>query len=350
MNHAREEWIGIDQKIALLRDPDSYPERTSDVSVIETHKSWVFLADHHAYKLKKPIQHNSVDFRSLEARCSNCEIEVALNRRLAGDVYIGVEQIRQGEQGQLTLGGIGELVDCVVKMKRLPADRMLSRLIADGNVQEYEVRRLAAKLARFYRDSPSVLTNPAEYTDHLTDELQTSFAALESPGLGLDVTRVSRIRDHLERFLEDRGELLADRVNTGRIVDGHGDLRAEHVCLLPDPVMFDCLEFDARLRVVDPVDELAFLSLECERLGDASIGRILTSEYAAITADLVTHSLVSFYKVYRACMWARLAAWRTAELDPERWGKWTERIESLLRLAEENLSGMVDENARGSGS
>lgn len=340
MNHARAEWIGIDQKIALLRDPGSYTEQTSDVSVIETHKSWVFLTDSHAYKLKKPIRYDSIDFQSLSTRCANCESEVVLNRRLAGDVYIGVERVTAGEQGELELGGDGPLVDCLVKMKRLPSDRMLSFLLDTKQVEQDEIRRLGLKLAEFYRDSPVALHGPDLYRQHLLDEMNTNLAGLSEPGRGIDYARVERLHKRQITFMHDQATLLKGRVVAGRIVDGHGDLRAEHVCLLPDPVIFDCLEFNDRLRRVDPVDELSFLALECERLGDSSIGGIVFDVYSAFTSDDPPEYLIAFYKVYRACMWARLAIWRTRELEPEKWGKWTDRAETYLRIAERHAAEM----------
>jgi uncharacterized protein len=337
----RTGWTSVDQIVAFLSDARAYPEKASSVQVIETHKSWVFLTDRHAHKLKKPIRYNSIDFRSLSARCEDCTAEVALNRRLAGDVYLGVERITRGDDGRLTIGGDGELVDCLVKMTRLPADRMLSHLIGQGQVRESDIRSVATKLARFYRDSPPVLDDAGEYHRQLSDEIALNFDALSLPGRGLDMRCIEQLHDVQLRFIDDQFEMLRTRVAEGRIVDGHGDLRAEHICVLPEPVIFDCLEFDARLRRVDPIDELAFLALECERLGDPSIGPILFDVYVEVTGDAIDPRLVAFYTVYRACMWARLAIWRTRDLEATAWRKWTERAAAYLRIA-----GRHDESLR----
>jgi uncharacterized protein len=341
MERRRARWIGAGELVAFLSDARVYPDRPSRVEVIETHKSWVFLTDTHAYKLKKPIRYNSVDFRPLAARCADCEMEVVLNRRLAGGVYIGVAQITRNEHGALSIGGPGALVDCLVKMQRLPSERMLSHLITTGRVRNDEVRPVAAKLARFYRDSPSVLDDPGEYTRHLRSEMQASVEALSLPGRGLDPAGIQRLHDGQLRFLRAHADLLADRVAAGRIVDGHGDLRAEHVCVLPDPVIFDCLEFDARLRRVDPTDELSFLALECERLGDPSLGQVIFAVYQEVTGDEVSPALLAFYTVYRACMWARLAIWRTLDLDRDEWGKWIDRAQTYVWIAEARYAAMA---------
>jgi uncharacterized protein len=330
----RSEWVDTRHTVTFLSDWRSYPEDPGAVELIETHKSWVFLMDTLAYKLKKPIRYDSVDFQSLQTRCENCKAEVTLNRRLAGDVYIGVERVTADQQGDLELGGDGPLVDCLVKMKRLPADRMLSTLIRTERIDNDEIRRLGRKLARFYRDIPNALHDPDAYRQHRLDEMRANLNGLSEPDRGIDNNRVQRLHAYQLQFMRDQASLLDGRVIAGRIVDGHGDLRAEHICLLAEPVIFDCLEFNDRLRLVDPVDELSFLALECERLGNPRIGTILFEMYSEITGDHPPGYLLAFYKVYRACTWARLAIWRTRELEREAWSKWTDRAETYLRIAE----------------
>jgi uncharacterized protein len=327
-------WVDTKNTVAFLRDRRSYPEDPGTIEVIETHKSWVFLMDTLAYKLKKPIRYDSVDFQSLQTRCANCTAEVNLNRRLAGDVYIGVEQVTADQYGDLELGGDGSLVDCLVKMKRLPAGRMLSTLIREHRIEDDEIRRLGNKLARFYRDSPPALNDPGAYRQHLLDEMHANLAGLSEPDRGIENTRIQQLHEYQLQFMRDEASLLDERVSAGRIVEGHGDLRAEHICLLTEPVIFDCLEFNDRLRLVDPVDELSFLALECERLGNQRIGTLLFEMYSEFTGDHPPGNLLAFYKVYRACIWARLAIWRTRELKRAAWSKWTDRAEAYLRIAE----------------
>jgi uncharacterized protein len=339
----RPSWTGVNQKVSFLKNPRAYPDNPENVEVIETHKSWVFLTEHHAYKLKKPVRYNSIDFRPLDARCADCKTEVILNRRLAGDVYIGVEELRLNDQDELSLDGSGTLVDCVVKMKRLPAHRMLSSLIEERCVRADELRTVATKLARFYKASEPVLTSVDAYREHLLTEMQANVAALSEPVYDLPIRTVEELDACQRRLLTVQDNLIGSRVVDGRIVDGHGDLRPEHICVLPEPIIFDCLEFDARLRMVDPIDELSFLALECERIGDASVGPVLFSVYEQITGDSVSPELVAFYMMYRACMWARLAIWRTRELEPAACTKWITRATAYLEIAEVSMSVVVSE-------
>jgi aminoglycoside phosphotransferase family enzyme len=118
--------------VAALRDPACYPEATQGVQAIETHMSWVFLTDAHAYKLKKPVHFADRDFRSADARRHSCEEEVRLNRRLAAPVYLGVVPLAVAGDGGLRVGGQGPAVDWLVRMHRLPAGLMLDSLLAGG--------------------------------------------------------------------------------------------------------------------------------------------------------------------------------------------------------------------------
>ena len=329
------------REVAFLRDPRSYPKFTERVDVVETHKSWVFLTNQYAYKLKKPIRYHSVDFRSLSTRCANCETEVRLNRRLAHDVYLGVEHLTTGEGNDFVIGGAGTLVDCLVKMKRLPADRMLSSLIENDCVEDSEIRKVARKLARFYRDAAAAIHDFDSYERHLNAEIARNQPALTLSGRGLEDYPVLNLLDLQRRFLREHKDQFRSRVEGGKIVEGHGDLRPEHICVLPEPVMFDCLEFNVQLRNVDPIDELAFLSLECERLGDPSIGPILFEVYEDVTGDDAPDELISFYSVYRACIWARLAILRTRELEPADWHKWVVRAGAYLDIAEQHQAALV---------
>jgi uncharacterized protein len=321
-------------KLAFLSGPDAYPGNRGDVSVIETHKSWVFLTAHHAYKMKKPIQYNAVDFRPMKARCDNCEKEIILNRRLGDDVYEGISRLVLTPEETLALDEDGELVECLVRMTRLPSDRMLSSLITTGELKHEEILAVAEKLAQFYGDSSGIDITPDSYRDHLLSEIQESYSALADPSLVSDQSRVEKLNEWQIDFVTARFPLLRDRVMDGKIKDGHGDLRTEHICVLDPPVMFDCLEFDDQLRMADPIDELSFLALECERLGDDSIAETLFDVYRNVIGDNVSPLLIYFYSVYRACMWARLAAWRARELPLTDRGRWITRIESYLQIAE----------------
>src|SRR5512144_295003 len=258
---------GIDAKVAFLSNPSHYPEATRHVEAVQTHLSWVFLTDRHAYKIKKPIRNANVDLRTVSARQFNCAEEVRLNRRLSSDVYLGTVALYRDAKGALTFDESDAIADWLVKMRRLPAERMLDRLIGQGLVRRNDVDALVRRLWNFYRSCPPVNVIASEYRGQFHDDILATRGELRQPGSGIAEEMVEPISDSLLAWLAANAADLDARVRAGRIVEGHGDLRPEHVCLEPEPQIIDCLEFSRTLRTLDVVDELGYLALECERLG-----------------------------------------------------------------------------------
>lgn len=323
----------IDEKVALLRKPGVYPGEVRQVEVIETHFSWVFLTERNVYKLKKPVRYHGLDLTTLAARRHNCEQEVMLNRRLAPDVYLGAVALTSTDHSGLELDGRGPVVDWLVVMRRLPAERMLDAAIRAGTVSADEVRKFSLLLADFYRRAAPVTLDPDAYRQRFATAVQANHVELTAPAYRLPGEQIAALTRAQERFLHDRGELLVRRARTGRIVDAHGDLRPEHICLTPDPVIIDCLEFDPELRRLDPADELAYLALECERLGAPALGADVLRHYREATGDDCPDALIHFYTVFRACLRAKIAIWHLADCAPAERDHWSERARSYLDLA-----------------
>ena len=138
-------------------------------------------------------------------------------------------------------------------------------------------------------------------------------------------------------MLHARPELFAARVRAGRIVEGHGDLRPEHICLEEPPAIMDCLEFSAQLRTLDVADELGFLALELERLGAPRLGRVLFDAYGQASSDFPDAALVDFYQAFRACIRAALAIWHLKEARYRGTPQWPMRARHYLGLAAQHL-------------
>jgi len=321
-------------KVRALRNATIYPEPPGHIDTVETHMSWVFLTDRYAYKMKKPVRYDFLDFSTLNARRENCVAETEINRALAPGVYLGVAKLTVDARGRLRLEGSGEIVEYLVKMRRLPADRMLDRLLSTGSVHTEELQRIAEMLARFYRDSSPVEMGPEDYCAHYEEQVELNLSVLADRTFGLTRGTIMRVCDVLPGYIQRSCSQLIARAQDGRVIDGHGDLRPEHVCVESPPVIFDRLEFNRRLRLVDPADELASLTMECDRLGAPQVGEILFAAYRRITKDVAPGDLILFYKAHRACLRARLAILHTHELPPRDWAPWRERAQSYLKLAE----------------
>jgi aminoglycoside phosphotransferase family enzyme len=305
--------IELRAKIDFLSQPATYAEHPARIETIETHFAWVFIAGGRVYKLKKPLKFHDIDFTTLAARRANCELEVALNRRLAPSVYLGTVPLN-ARDGRLALGGSGTAVEWLVEMRRLPRELALDRLAAAGPLPEPALRALLDKLARFYAAAVRAPWDGAAYRAALEDDTRRYCRELAAPELALDARRIAEIGTRLRRFMATHAAELDARVAAGRVVDSHGDLRPEHVFLTREPEIIDCLEFSAELRLQDSAAEIAFLALECERLGHAPLAARLLDLYRAACRDDVSAELLSFYRARQALIRALIAAWH---LEPQ---------------------------------
>jgi aminoglycoside phosphotransferase family enzyme/predicted kinase len=296
-----------------LKRREAYKERPAQVEMRETHISWVFLTDRFAYKLKKPVRFDFLDFSTADARRAACEAELRLNSRLARGVYLRVLPITSTADGKLAIDGRGAPVDWVVKMRRLPDDCMLDALIRKKSLTAAQVDDLAAFLAKFYHGLSPLTTETCAYRQMLEAHVRANRVELLRPSHVLPEALTKRVHAAQQRCLLVEGEQFEGRVCDGRIVEGHGDLRPEHICLEAPPAIFDCIEFNAEFRRLDAADELAFLAMECDRLDADWAGRRIVEAYRQKTADYFSPTIWNFYKCYRACVRAKVAALRAAE-------------------------------------
>jgi len=243
-------------------------------------------------------------------------------------------------QGGLAIGGAGRPVDWLVMMRRLDERFTLERMIEEGRLGIRDVNRLSETLAWFYRAATPVFLPPAVLLANCWQNLAFNYRVLADPRFALPRGLISRVDRAQRRFLQRRGQLIADRLRGRRIVDGHGDLRPEHIWLDDRVRIIDCLEFNDRLRVVDPLDEIAYLSLECERLGAPWVGRCLQGRMKRRLRDGPVDELFTFYHCQRASLRARLAIAHLLEEHPRTPEKWPVLTMTYLRLAEKSARAL----------
>lgn len=335
-------------KVAFLADPASYPDRPARIEVVETHHSWVFLAGDRVLKLKKPTRGELFDFTTPEARRRNAEAELRLNRRLAPETYLGVVPLALSSNGRLAFGSEGRIVDWLVEMRRLPVEDMLDSRLAERRWHPTEIRRLGDRLADFYARACPVPMSALAFFARVSRECEASVEAFARTGQRDLEARAAPIALRLRGFLSSRRPLFLHRLRAGRFVEGHGDLRPEHVALRADVELIDCLEFSRTLRLVDPVDELAFLGLECARLGAPRLEPILFARYRRRTGDDAAPELVAFYGAYRALIRARLAIDHLEDEGMANAAKWRGRASAYLALAGARLPCLARRHASAS--
>ncbi|MFI5286574.1 MAG: AAA family ATPase [Candidatus Dormibacteria bacterium] len=277
--------------------------------MIETHLSLIAFDGDTVRKRKKAVRLPFIDLTTPESRLTACRQEVALNRRLAPDVYLGIDEICEPD---------GRLIDAAVVMRRLPSDRQLSTLIAGGADVATELTRTAHVLAAFHsKASRSPEIDRVATVDGLAARWEADLDEWDPPvERVLGMPAPDRERTLVRRFLEARARLLERRIAGGHIVDGHGDLRADSIfCLADRPRLIDCLEFDANLRFGDELADVAFLAMDLEGMARPDLAGHFVRAYARFAGWTAPPGLLQFYIAQRALVRSKVACWRVLQGD-----------------------------------
>jgi aminoglycoside phosphotransferase family enzyme/predicted kinase len=305
-----------------------YPS-TADAEVHETHAAVVVLVGEKAFKIKKPVKFEFLDFSTLDKRRGAIERELELNRRLAPEVYEGIYSICDES---------GRVVEYALVMKRMPADRSIEHLAGRGKNLKSCLSRLAHKLADFHRNCANSASTPAIAAEgrpeRIKEKWEENFADIQR--FVPDVVRedtVTVAKNSAFQYLAGRRPLFYRRIEQGEIKDGHGDLLAADIfCLDSGPEVLDCIEFDDRYRYSDVASEVAFLAMDLTRLGRADDARRFISEYAEAFARPIPFTLLEHYIAYRASVRTKVACLSYEQGRPDS----AEQAGSLAEIAKEH--------------
>ncbi|MDH6194014.1 aminoglycoside phosphotransferase family enzyme/predicted kinase [Mycobacterium frederiksbergense] len=280
-----------------------------DAQVHETHTGVVVLLGDRAYKAKKAIATDFLDFTTLAQREAACRREVALNSRLAPDSYLGVAHL---------LGPQGGEAEPVVLMRRYADSMRLSSMLECGHSVENWLNSIAETLADFHRaaergplidEQGSVRAIAARWDENLTELQRYPHISANS---------VHDLRRLTDQYMAGRTELFTSRISDRRIVDGHADLLADDIFCSPRGLaILDCLEFDDTLRYVDGIDDASFLAMDLEFLGRGDFGALFLDRYMKYADDTAPRSLTDFYIAYRAVVRAKVECVRAEQGHPE---------------------------------
>lgn len=281
-----------------------------------THISVILLGRDRVLKLKKPVNFGFLDYSTLSKRQQACEAEVLLNRRLSPEIYLGVEPVRESTEGA-KLGGSGSIVDYGVLMRRLQADRMLDELLRQGKVTEDVISEIAQIMAKFHqsaRRGPEVDTH-GEIASILHNWNENFEQAEGYLGKTIEPSTFEFTRNWTREQMERDRSFFEDRIRSGRIVDGHGDLRCESINVDDQIHIFDCVEFSDRLRCGDIASEVAFLAMDLDARGRPDLGYYFVEQYQKQANDEGLFRLQPFYRCYRAFVRGKVSSFRLDEPD-----------------------------------
>ena len=282
------------------------------VSVHETHASWVFVAGERAYKVKKPLALGFLDYSTLALRRSACREEVRVNQELAPGLYLGVRAIiRSGDGFRIVGDGSPDAVEYLVEMRSFSEQDTFAGLIASGSLTRAHVTAAARLLAAFHRSAEVAADWNPERVLALWRQNMKELQALGPPaGWCLDLAA-----GFGEAFVAAYAPEFRRRAQLGLVRDGHGDLRCEHVLAGPRVRIVDRIEFDPALRRIDVACDLAFLAMDLEAGGEPWAARELISAYGEAGMDPGGEALRSFYAAHWALVRAKVALIAASEHD-----------------------------------
>jgi aminoglycoside phosphotransferase family enzyme/predicted kinase len=291
--------------IRALLSPKAYDHGVdTSIRLIQTHISYVILADRYAYKIKKPLDLGFLDYSTLAKRRVMCDAEIRLNQRLCPEAYLGVVPITRTRGGDFQVGGDGEVVEYAVKMHRIPDHRMMPALLESASVGSNEVRAIARLLAVFHaRAERSDRLAGFGRIDAIGANWEENFDQI-APGEGRAVTtaELDELRAYVNDALARLRPIFERRMAEGRIRDGHGDLRTDSIVIREDGsiCVMDCIEFSDRIRYGDVASDIGFLAMDLDYRRYAALSDELISVYLVASRDETLPLVLPFYKCYRA--------------------------------------------------
>jgi aminoglycoside phosphotransferase family enzyme len=314
-------------KKALL-NPKIYPDHPKEVGFFETHISLLFFTGNHVYKVKKPVDFGFLDFTSLEKRKFFCVQEVNLNRRLSPEIYLGVVKITK-DGDQILLDGRGEVVEYAVKMKQIPEELLMDKLLEKKQVTSKMIEAVSEKLVHFYftaetNESIKSFGRPERVKQDTDENFEQTIRYM---GITIPKDVYEEIKNKTNDFFRTGEPVLYQRMASDKIRDCHGDLRLEHIFWGKEISIFDCIEFNERFRYTDVAADIAFLAMDLDYHGREDLSEHLIRAYIGESGDYELMGVLDFYKCYRAYVRGKVESFRLDDPNiPEK-----EKEEALKR-------------------
>ncbi len=289
-----------------------FPEHSGSAELVETHANWIILTETHAWKIKKPVHLNFLDYSTLGKRKFYCQQEVELNRRLT-DIYLGAVPIHfNGEKFGVKIPG--EIMDYAVKMKRLEAARQMHLLLQNDQVKIADVEAIAEIVADFHHRAKTV-SRPFDEQATAADfaDIQSVVPLLAGQVNAILEKEIAAWVDLAKAFLAKTSARFQQRIEAGMVRDGHGDLHSGNIFLLEKPVIFDCIEFSAHFRENDILSETAFLCMDLERHGRQDLAKAFLKKYTALFPCIngrEDEAIFQYFLLYRASVRLKISALR----------------------------------------
>ncbi len=302
------------QVIDALMEPQAYESPPGHIEILQTHISFVFLTENFVYKIKKPVNFGFLDFSTLEKRRFFCEKELELNKRLCGEMYIEVGSINR-EGKVIKIKGEGETVEYALKMKRMPQDRIMSKLLEENKVDKKRIDQIAKIIVEFHSKAEtneyiseigSLKTVKANWDENF-EQTRNAVGKTISP----DAFQLIAKRTGL--FMKENKELFRRRTTEGKVRDCHGDIHSGNIFITDRVYIFDAIEFNERFRYSDVAADMAFLAMDLDFKGKRDLSDFFVKKYVEYSKDKDLMQLLPFYKCYRAYVRGKVMGFRLSD-------------------------------------
>jgi len=303
--------------INFLLNPRNYPERPLAISHLETHISHVFIGNDFVYKIKKPVDYGFLDFSTLKKRHFFCEKEIILNSRLAKGIYLGVQPIYKSDLGfSFAPQGSSLPAEYAVRMKRIPLDCLLFKLIGEGRPLYGSLEDVGRTLAQFHENVVPYKGRKFGGIESIGTATEENFEQIKPfTALTINKKMFRLLMTYTRAFIAGHKGKFAERRRNGYIRDGHGDLHCQHICLEHPPIIFDCIEFNEGFRIIDILEDIAFLFMDLEYRGRFDLSSRLHKAYFAPQPKALDEELLQFYKVYRAVVRGKVEGFAARNME-----------------------------------
>jgi aminoglycoside phosphotransferase family enzyme len=298
------------QVVDALMKPEAYDEDPGSIELVQTHISFVFLTGNFVYKVKKAVNLEFLDFTTLEKRRFFCKKELELNRRLCGDMYLEVVPINKSDA--IKIKGAGETVEYAVKMKRIPQERMMSKLLEANKVDDKLIDRIAKIIADFHSKAE---TNRriSEFGSLVTIETnwKENFEQTEEyVGKTISTEEFKLIHERISDFMKRNVALFEKRMAEDRVRDCHGDIHSGNIFVIDGIYIFDAIEFNDRFRYSDVAADVAFLAMDLDFRERSDLSDFFVERYIRYSGDQELTKLLPFYKCYRAYVRGKVVSFK----------------------------------------
>lgn len=303
--------MGLPQLILSMMEPGFYDHETGDIKLIQTHISYVILTGKYAYKIKKPVKYDFLDFSTLTKREYFTHLELKLNVKYSPEIYLEVKKIYVAN-GKYSFKPREEIVEYCLVMREFPQNALFSQLFDRGALTNDIMKALGKEIARIHLQSSKAPENYGSINLIRQTGIENYQESL--PFIGDIITRQSlqNIRNYIESFIASHKEIFSQRIDDNKISDCHGDLHLNNLCYFNDKIhAFDCIEFNSDFRFIDRIYDTAFIFMDLIYRGNKELAFSFINSYLTETGDYTGALLLPLYSCYRAMIRGKVYAYMT---------------------------------------